>query len=181
MSRAFDIIVLFTLILLPFHIMEDKIFANKNRLTMSACFCPYDHSRVIRSGAGGRTLRSSHSRLALRASRLRAFAAPPRKTIRRIVFISRLRVRLNKRPKGCTQDCVHPFGAGGRTRTDTVSLPTDFESVTSANSITPAQRNILAYAGNHCKRELAVFIRVFPGGNLKPFVVYTQKRSICGN
>ena len=36
------------------------------------------------------------------------------------------------------------FGAGGRTRTDTVSLPTDFESVTSANSITPAQRNILA-------------------------------------
>ena len=30
------------------------------------------------------------------------------------------------------------FGAGGGTRTHTVSLPTDFESVTSANSITPA-------------------------------------------
>ena len=30
-------------------------------------------------------------------------------------------------------------GAGGRGRTDTVSLPRDFESRTSANSITPAQ------------------------------------------
>ena len=30
------------------------------------------------------------------------------------------------------------FGAGGRGRTDTVSLPRDFESRTSANSITPA-------------------------------------------
>ena len=30
------------------------------------------------------------------------------------------------------------FGAGGGTRTHTVLLPTDFESVTSANSITPA-------------------------------------------
>ena len=29
-------------------------------------------------------------------------------------------------------------GAGGRTRTGTVSLPMDFESITSANSITPA-------------------------------------------
>ena len=29
-------------------------------------------------------------------------------------------------------------GAGGGTRTHTVSLPTDFESVTSANSIIPA-------------------------------------------
>ena len=31
------------------------------------------------------------------------------------------------------------YGAGGRTRTGTVSLPVDFESTTSANSITPAQ------------------------------------------
>lgn len=30
------------------------------------------------------------------------------------------------------------YGAGGGTRTHTVSLPTDFESVTSTNSITPA-------------------------------------------
>ena len=36
--------------------------------------------------------------------------------------------------------CVsrHLTGAGGRTRTGTVSLPVDFESTTSANSITPA-------------------------------------------
>ena len=36
-------------------------------------------------------------------------------------------------------------GAGGRTRTGTVSLPVDFESTTSANSITPAQSTILLY------------------------------------
>ena len=37
-------------------------------------------------------------------------------------------------------------GAGGRTRTGTVSLPTDFESVASANFTTPAHiyLNILA-------------------------------------
>ena len=34
------------------------------------------------------------------------------------------------------------YGAGSRGRTDTVSLPTDFESVTSANSITPAYCHI---------------------------------------
>ena len=33
---------------------------------------------------------------------------------------------------------VVSFGAGGRGRTDTVLLPRDFESRTSANSITPA-------------------------------------------
>ena len=33
---------------------------------------------------------------------------------------------------------AQPAGAGGRTRTGTVSLPVDFESTTSANSITPA-------------------------------------------
>ncbi len=33
-------------------------------------------------------------------------------------------------------------GAGGGGRTRTVSLPTDFESVTSANSITPANISI---------------------------------------
>ena len=34
------------------------------------------------------------------------------------------------------------YGAGGRTRTGTVSLPTDFESVTSTNSITPAKKDL---------------------------------------
>ena len=37
------------------------------------------------------------------------------------------------------------FGAGGRTRTGTVSLPVDFESTTSANSITPANVTLLLY------------------------------------
>ena len=43
------------------------------------------------------------------------------------------------------------FGAGGRGRTDTVSLPLDFESSTSANSITPANGtgNIIS-----CKKTL---------------------------
>ena len=35
------------------------------------------------------------------------------------------------------------FGAGGRTRTGTVSPPVDFESTTSANSITPAQYRVI--------------------------------------
>ena len=34
-------------------------------------------------------------------------------------------------------------GAGGRTRTGTVSLPVDFESTTSANSITPAKLSLI--------------------------------------
>ncbi len=34
---------------------------------------------------------------------------------------------------------IFRFGAGGRGRTGTVSLPLDFESSTSANSITPAK------------------------------------------
>ena len=35
----------------------------------------------------------------------------------------------------------YPIGAGGGGRTRTVSLPPDFESGTSANSITPANRD----------------------------------------
>ena len=41
--------------------------------------------------------------------------------------------------KKTTKTVVFFYGAGGRTRTGTVSLPVDFESTTSANSITPAQ------------------------------------------
>lgn len=33
---------------------------------------------------------------------------------------------------------IHPYGAGGGSRTRMVSLPTDFESVASANSTTSA-------------------------------------------
>ena len=44
--------------------------------------------------------------------------------------------RINKR--AYLSVCPFIYGAGGRTRTGTVSLPVDFESTTSANSITPA-------------------------------------------
>ena len=40
--------------------------------------------------------------------------------------------------KGDTQKRVSLFGAGGRTRTGTLSPAVDFESTTSTNSITPA-------------------------------------------
>ena len=42
--------------------------------------------------------------------------------------------------KDTDQRSVSFFGAGDRGRTDTVSLPLDFESSTSANSITPANK-----------------------------------------
>ena len=49
------------------------------------------------------------------------------------------RISCSKKKENLNANCVQvSFGAGGRTRTGTVSLPTDFESVTSANSITPA-------------------------------------------
>ena len=41
--------------------------------------------------------------------------------------------------------CKFYFGAGDRGRTGTVSLPLDFESSTSANSITPANITDLLY------------------------------------
>ena len=37
------------------------------------------------------------------------------------------------------------FGAGGRTRTGTLSPAVDFESTTSTNSITPAEKAYLVY------------------------------------
>ena len=42
--------------------------------------------------------------------------------------------------KDTDQRSVSFSGAGDRGRTDTVSLPLDFESSTSANSITPANK-----------------------------------------
>ena len=46
---------------------------------------------------------------------------------------------LRAKEKSLNANCVQAqSGAGGRTRTGTVSPPVDFESTTSANSITPA-------------------------------------------
>ena len=45
-----------------------------------------------------------------------------------------------KKSRAWNADCVQAqLGAGGGTRTHTMSPSTDFESVTSANSITPAK------------------------------------------
>ena len=58
-------------------------------------------------------------------------------------MINRISEKKNPSHTGSDFSC-HTFkrvGAGGRGRTDTVSLPLDFESSTSANSITPAYLN----------------------------------------
>ena len=68
-----------------------------------------------------------------------AFAPRPGKTLHRIVLFPRLRVPFDlTKHREAPNGCLSVFGAGGGTRTHTVLLPTDFESVTSANSITPA-------------------------------------------
>ena len=85
-----------------------------------------------RHGAGGGTLRSNRPLLALRAARPAGQNAPQD----RFVSPASSPVRLNQTQRYPTGASV--FGAGGGTRTHTVLLPTDFESVTSANSITPA-------------------------------------------
>ena len=61
---------------------------------------------------------------------------------------------------------VSEDGAGGGTRTHTVSLPTDFESVTSANSITPANmfkfctHISLTHFLNGFKRENHIILKI---------------------
>ena len=90
-------------------------------------------------GAEGGTLRSNLSPLARRAARLRAFAARPRKTPTLRRFLSRLRVPLKNGKTKNHRVGGFCFGAEGGTRTHTLSPTTDFESVTSANSITSAQ------------------------------------------
>ena len=74
-------------------------------------------------------------------ARLPGFAPRPLKTIHRIVFRTRLRVQTNRKTKIKPPIGWFYFGAEGGTRTHTLSPTTDFESVTSANSITSAQRD----------------------------------------
>ena len=45
------------------------------------------------------------------------------------------------------------FGAAGRSRTDTVSLPSDFESDASANSTTAASLNDFIIIANEIKKS----------------------------
>ena len=51
------------------------------------------------------------------------------------------------------------FGAGGGTRTHTMSPSTDFESVTSANSITPAY--LIAYVLYMIKTKKSILLQIF--------------------
>ncbi len=57
---------------------------------------------------------------------------------------------------------VEFFGAGDRGRTDTVSLPQDFESSASANSTTPANLTqiIIAHKYYLCKYFLKFFTEI---------------------
>ena len=50
------------------------------------------------------------------------------------------------------------YGAGDRGRTDTVSLPLDFESSTSANSITPAYNRCIV---SQLYRKIKSFLNIF--------------------
>ena len=59
--------------------------------------------------------------------------------------LHRLCVPLGTKKKKTPMGRLFLFGAGGGTRTHTVSLPTDFESVTSANSIIPAKLQEIVY------------------------------------
>ena len=58
------------------------------------------------------------------------------------------------------------FGAAGRSRTGTVSLPADFESATSANSITAANVTMILYNNQNKKSSLFLFFS-------KYFLFYT--------
>ena len=113
---------------------NEKIAINKKQVSSQRLKC----CKNTRHGAGGGTLRSNRPLLALRAARPDCFRSPAGQNAPQDRFVSPASspVRLNQTQRHPTGASV--FGAGGGTRTHTVLLPTDFESVTSANSITPA-------------------------------------------
>ena len=113
---------------------NEKIAINKKQVSSQLLKC----CKNTRHGAGGGTLRSNRPLLALRAARPDCFRPPAGQNAPQDRFVSPASspVRLNQTQRHPTGASV--FGAGGGTRTHTVLLPTDFESVTSANSITPA-------------------------------------------
>ena len=113
---------------------NEKIAINKKQVSSQLLKC----CKNTRHGAGGGTLRSNRPLLALRAARPDCFRSPAGQNAPQDRFVSPASspVRLNQTQRHPTGASV--FGAGGGTRTHTVLLPTDFESVTSAYSITPA-------------------------------------------
>ena len=62
-------------------------------------------------------------------------------------------------------DAIKIVGAGGRSRTGTVLLPPDFESSTSANSITPASvyraKNMIARNATESNAQKQIFVDDF--------------------
>ena len=90
-------------------------------------------------GAGGGTLRSNRRLLALRAAQFGSIRSPAGQNAppERFVLPASSPFLYIPNPKD-TIEAPLGFGAGGGTRTHTMSPSTDFESVTSANSITPA-------------------------------------------
>ena len=62
--------------------------------------------------------------------------------------------------KGASKNACSVYGAADRGRTDTVSLPQDFESSASANSTTAAYQTILIVYHNSAKRS-SIFSKKF--------------------
>ena len=141
---------------------NEKIAINKKQVSSQLLKC----CKNTRHGAGGGTLRSNRPLLALRAARPDCFRSPAGQNAPqdRFVFPASSPVRLNQTQRHPTGASV--FGAGGGTRTHTVLLPTDFESVTSANSITPANMfKFCTYISlTHClngfKRENHIILKI---------------------
>ena len=142
---------------------NEKIAINKKQVSSQLLKC----CKNTRHGAGGGTLRSNRPLLALRAARPDCFRSPAGQNAPQDRFVSPASspVRLNQTQRHPTGASV--FGAGGGTRTHTVLLPTDFESVTSANSITPANMFkfctyiSLTHFLNGFKRENHIILKIW--------------------
>ena len=106
-------------------------------------------------GAGGGTLRSRRRLLALRAAQFGSIRSPAGQNAppERFVLPASSPFLYIPNPKD-TIEAPLGFGAGGGTRTHTMSPSTDFESVTSANSITPAKSNFRVFY--HRVRSIAM-------------------------
>ena len=142
---------------------NEKIAINKKQVSSQLLKC----CKNTRHGAGGGTLRSNRPLLALRAARPDCFRSPAGQNAPQDRFVSPASspIRLNQTQRHPTGASV--FGAGGGTRTHTVLLPTDFESVTSANSITPANMFkfctyiSLTHFLNGFKRENHIILKIW--------------------
>ena len=139
---------------------DELINRQRQKRSFRLIYClSIQHIRCVEQRAAYRCL---HSVLRART----AFAPRPGKTLHRTVLFppASSPVRHNQTQRHPTGASV--FGAGGGTRTHTVLLPTDFESVTSANSITPANmfkfctHISLTHFLNGFKRENHIILKI---------------------